>query len=478
MSRWTETYHVGANLDQHAPLRIELTATAGGSRKTSELGTHGRSLRATYDAAQTSDENSAHWSGADIADADRANSPAVRSRLRIRSRYEFANNPTYCGAILLTANYEVGSLEDSPGPTLEITDSNVDGQAIATAWNEWATAINFGLKLHTSVQARVRDGEVFGFLGTDPALPVDVKLNWRPFEADQCQTPYLPYNSPNRIDGIWFDDWDRPTFYDVLRHHPGGIIPDPWLVDTIPAQFITHLYRQDRPRQHRGIPEMVSSIDLWADRRRLRKATVAANEAAANISLAVQTEAPAGEADEIQPGAVEIPRNSMFAIPYGASVSQVAADHPNGTYEMFDDATCNEAGRCLTMPFNVLACNSGKTNMSAGRLDQGMWFTSLGFNQVNNRVRVVDPVFCEWYAEARLLHGWPEKIPARVWHWPGQPYSDPIVDANADKIELGIGTKSMQEIWARKGANWRIRMTEAAAALGRTVSATDRKSVV
>lgn len=436
-------------------------------RTPAELPARGRQLRATYDAAQTSDENKAHWTGADIGDADRANSPAVRSRLRRRSRYEFANNPSYCGAILLMANYEIGTLEDSPGPTLEITEPGVDGQAIAATWTAWATAIDFGLKLHTSIQARVRDGESFGFLGTDPALPNEVKLNWRPFEADQCMTPFLPVDTPNRIDGVWFDDWDRPTFYDVLRFHPGGVYTEAaWQYDTIPSQFITHLFRQDRPRQHRGVPEMVSSLDLWADRRRLRKATLAANESAANIALAVETEAPAGDADDVQLGAVEIPRGSMFGLPYGAKAHQIAAEHPNSTYEMFDDQTLSEAGRCLTMPMNVLACNSGKTNMSAGRLDQGMFFNALQFNQANTRIRVVDPIFAEWYAEARLLHDWPEKIPAHVWHWPGQPYDDPVTDANADKIAMSIGTKGLPEIWARKGRNWRERMTEAAKALG------------
>lgn len=438
---------------------------AARERHAAELPTRGRPLRATYDAAQDSDENAAHWTGADVSDADRANSPAVRARLRKRSRYEYANNPSYCGAILLMANYEVGTLEDAAGPTLEVTEPGAPAKDIAARWNEWATAIEFGLKLHTSIQARTRDGEAFGFLGTDEALPNEVRLNWRPFECDQCSTPCLPAMTPNRIDGVWFDDWDRPTFYDVLRAHPGGNFPNSD-ADTIPAQFITHLYRQDRPRQHRGVPEMVSSIDLWADRRRLRKATVMANEAAANISLAVQTEAPPGEADEIQPGAVEIPRNSMFGLPYGASVHQVSAEHPNSTYEMFDDATLSEAGRCVCMPLNVLACNSGKTNMAAGRLDQGMFFTALGFNQSNTRVRVVDKVFVAWYSEARLIFGWAEKPPAREWHWPGQPYDDPGTEANADKVALSIGTKGLPEIWARKGRNWQERMTVAAGALG------------
>jgi hypothetical protein len=82
---------------------------------------------------------------------------------------------------------------------------------------------------------------------------------------------------------------------------------------------------------------------------------------------------------------------------------------------------------------------------------------------------VVDPIFSEWYAEARRIFGWPEKIPARVWHWPGQPYSDPAVESAADKTALSIGTLGLQEIWARKGRNWRDRMAQAAQSLGMTL---------
>ena len=49
-------------------------------------------VRATYDAARTTDEFKNHWANADALDADSANSKAVRATLVQRSRYEVGNN--------------------------------------------------------------------------------------------------------------------------------------------------------------------------------------------------------------------------------------------------------------------------------------------------------------------------------------------------------------------------------------------------
>jgi capsid protein len=103
----------------------------------------------------------------------------------------------------------------------------------------------------------------------------------------------LPYLTPYRIDGIWFDTWGNPTYYDVLQYHPGGVFPMPtWKFDTVPAQYILHLFSQERPGQHRGMPEMISSTDLWADRRSFRKSTVLAAKTAASIALMLETNMP------------------------------------------------------------------------------------------------------------------------------------------------------------------------------------------
>ena len=54
-----------------------------------------RRVRAKYDAAQTTSDNTRHWANADALSPDASLSPAVCRILRNRARYEAANN-SYC----------------------------------------------------------------------------------------------------------------------------------------------------------------------------------------------------------------------------------------------------------------------------------------------------------------------------------------------------------------------------------------------
>ena len=74
-----------------------------------------RTVKARFDAAQTTADNARHWSAADALSADADASPEVRRILRTRSRYEVANNSYARGLVLMLANDTVGT-----GPRLQM----------------------------------------------------------------------------------------------------------------------------------------------------------------------------------------------------------------------------------------------------------------------------------------------------------------------------------------------------------------------
>jgi hypothetical protein len=78
---------------------VGLTRRAGGGR---ERAAH-PDVRASYDAARTSDDMKNYWANADAHDADSANSKTVRARLVQRSRYEVANNGYADGMVQTSA---------------------------------------------------------------------------------------------------------------------------------------------------------------------------------------------------------------------------------------------------------------------------------------------------------------------------------------------------------------------------------------
>ena len=83
----------------------------------------GQMIRASYDAAQTTNENSRHWANADALSAIAAGSQSVRATIRNRARYEIANNSFARGIVLTLSNDLVGT-----GPRLQVLGADGPGQ--------------------------------------------------------------------------------------------------------------------------------------------------------------------------------------------------------------------------------------------------------------------------------------------------------------------------------------------------------------
>lgn len=179
-----------------------------------------RVIRARYDAAQVTTENSRHWAEADALSSRTANSPDVRFKLRNRSRYEIANNSYAKGIVGTIANDTIGT-----GPRLQLlTPDDMLNREIEEEFCEWSHCVCLAEKLMTLCKARVSDGEGFFVLGTTPDLEGEIKLDIHELEADQVATPFVNPFDPLAVDGIEFDRSGRPTVYHVLKQHPGDYV--------------------------------------------------------------------------------------------------------------------------------------------------------------------------------------------------------------------------------------------------------------
>jgi capsid protein len=127
---------------------------------------------------------------------------------------------------------------------------------------------------------------------------------------------------------------------------------------------------------------------------------------------------------------------------------------------MFSAETLNEAARPVSMALNVAKCDSSRYNFAGGRLDIITSWKAVEVNQSNNAWRVVNPLFRAWYVEARLIYGWKKydggEIPAHHFLWVGMPYSDPEAEQNADEAAIKTGLKGIQEIYSRRGKDWKV----------------------
>ncbi|MBN1676284.1 MAG: phage portal protein, partial [Kiritimatiellae bacterium] len=281
-----------------------------------------RRVRAGFDSAETTDNNRRHWARADALSADAAASPEVRRTLRNRARYEVANNSYARGIVLTLANDTVGT-----GPRLQmLSEDPFLNRTVETEFHSWALAVGLASKLRTMRMARSQDGEAFAVLAFNPFVEHDVQLDMLLIEADQVASPWRHIMDEHEVDGLILDDYGNPIAYRVMKNHPGGtyrMVFDDFT--TVPAPSMIHVFRQDRPGQHRGIPEITPALPLFAQLRRFTLAVLSAAEAAADFAGILYTDAPAnGEADAVEPmDLIELERNMLMTMPGGWKMSQV-----------------------------------------------------------------------------------------------------------------------------------------------------------
>ena len=431
-----------------------------------------REVQARYDNAQTTDDNRRHWAAADSLDADSANSLSVRRTLVKRSRYETANNGFLDGIVQTFATDLVGI-----GPTLRMeTRSEAFNRAVEYAWGKWAKAVFLRRKLWCMANAKPQDGEAFAVLRNNPKLRDKVKLDVVLFETEQCQSPQLPWLVPGRIDGVYFDEFGNPEFYDVLKYHPGAGYAIPTLAtpEKVPADKIVHWFQLRRPGQHRGVPEFRSTLGVGAASRRFREAVLGASEIAASFAVLLeQTHDMGDDADTVSPmSTMEIEKKMMTALPDGTKPYQMEAKHPNATYETFVKSQINELARPKSMPFNKAACDSSSYNYASGRLDHQTYYGALNVEREDGNDLVLDPLFREWWKEAVDAWGWngtPDEVPDHAWDWPKHPVADIVSEANANNIGLRNGSLSLSHLYSQQGEDFEDHVATMANDYGVTV---------
>ncbi len=413
-----------------------------------------RRMRAGFDSAQTTSNNRRHWAHADGLSADAASSPEVRRTLRNRARYEVANNSYARGIVLTLANDTVGT-----GPRLQMltSDEGFNRQA-EQQFSAWADAIRLPEKLRTMRMARAQDGEAFAVLATNPKVEHEVKLDLQLVEADQVASSLRTFSDAYEIDGIKLDRFGNPVSYRLLKNHPGdsGAVFNTKST-TIPASAMIHVFRAERPGQHRGIPEITPALPLFAQLRRFTLAVLSAAEAAADFAGILYTDAPAnGEADNVEPmDLIELERNMLLTMPGGWKMSQVEPMQPATTYAEFKKEILNEIARCLNMPFNIAAGNSSGYNYASGRLDHQTYYKSIRVDQALMASVVLDRVLSTWLWEYALVDGFAaDGNPLHQWFWDGMEHVDPAKEAKAQETRLKNNTTTLAVEYARQGRDW------------------------
>jgi capsid protein len=439
----------------------------------SELMARYATLRATYDAARTSDEFKNYWANADTYDADSANSREVRQTLVSRSRYEIGNNGYADGIAQTKATDLVGR-----GPTLRMqTGSSGFNRLVELEWFNWCKAVQFRRKFWTMAHAKYSDGEAIAILRRNPRSRHAIKLDLQLIETEQCQTPFLPFGVEGYVDGIRFDEYGNAVYYDILHGHPGAAnqLTTTLVPEQVAADRVLHWFKMKRPGQHRGVPEAASTLNTGAAARRWREATLAAAETAAEYSVVLKTAFQPEQIAAVAPmSSLDIRKRMMTALPNGWAMEQLKSEHPTATYEAFHDQLISEQARPANMPKNKAKCDSSQYNYASGRLDHQTYYASLDVERDDANDLVLDPLFAVWFDLAISRNGWlggnPDVVgPAarsHTWDWPKHRVADVESEANALETRLKSGQMGLHQVYTDSGLDLEDEIQSMATAYG------------
>lgn len=435
-------------------------------------------LRAAYDSAQTTDANQHYWKNADLLSADSANSPEIRKTLRSRSRYECLEANSFAKGIVNTlANDTVGR---GPKLQLQLQSEELNTQ-IETSFQTWAKRIKLAKKLRTARKSKFIDGEVFIRLVTNRKLPGPIQLDIEVIEADRVCNPMGIVNEEIEVDGILFDADGNPSAYRVLKSHPGGNSFSMLETELVPANQMIHLFREDRPGQHRGIPECTTALPLFILFRDYTLAVVQNARTVARHTMMLKTTSGAvfdeGETFDstVDPfDTVDIDYDMMTSLPHGWEPFQLRADQPTTTYEMFRRAIWGEIARTANMPYNIAAGDSSKHNYASGRLDIQPYDYAIDVERSDWEIDCIDRLLEAWFDEASLVGILPngigshEELP-HEWFWPSRGHADPSKEANGQATRLRSGTTNRRRELKKEGIDIDSHDRESAESYGVTV---------
>jgi len=251
---------------------------------------------------------------------------------------------------------------------------------------------------------------------------------------------------------------------------------------TIPAADMIHVFRQERPGQHRGVPEITPALPLFAQLRRYTLAVLSAAETAADLAGILYTDTPPGaETEDIEPlDTIELERGMLMTMPGGWKMGQVQAQQPSTTYAEFKKEILNEIARCLSMPYNVAAGNSSGYNYASGRLDHQTYFKSIRVDQAFMASKVLDRILAAWLWEYALtadlglegrglrcglysgLKSQASRLPSHQWFWDGMEHVDPAKEAKAQETRLKNHATTLAHEYARQGKDWEAELRQRA----------------
>ena len=429
-----------------------------------------RKARARYDNARPDSDTARAFARSILPQTPlQLANPADRASLRRQAR-DCCENGAHAGAMArLFALYVVGSgarlrfLGYEKFKQKEFDDETK--RYIEYRWREFATDVRFSALLRAAMQSIVTDGEAFVLIKNNPRKRE--KFDLYLIDAARVGNPNGAPDTLEQQDGISFDVFgnvESYTIYDAPTSATAGYLPSKY--QTIPADLVFHLFRQDFAEQTRGISWFAPCLNLLQQLNEYTKASIEAAKQGARVWATIETSegfVPSIDYLDLERGvpydsysAVETPNGKLLTLPPGTTARGFSPTQPNTAADAYTANLLSQIGYALGLPRNKATGSSHEYNFASGRLDNQPFELLITTLQRDLFERdLCDRVFKFFYKSLipdlieRGYTAAPIDDVNWEWIWADPPLVDAEATARTASIQLKSGQRSMREVWER-----------------------------
>lgn len=440
--------------------------------------------RMSYDAAQRGNWD-ARWMPQDES-PDVELSRDLR-RLRERTIDLVRNDPVAYGAIATIASNVVGR---GPRPRSMAASSEIREKldALWWAWTPragWDGISSWADQIRGVVHAACMSGDV-GVLWPDVGDGTGPRIDLVDARRIDSPTDKTPDADSSRL-GVGYDKYGRMQGIYIASGESAGGTRDNfrWFPLEKNGRINCRLYRRPsvmRPRQSRGVPMFASAaLDLKDSREYRRTEVRRAQRAAKDVyifttpnpkevadaleNVRMQAQAEGLDADAVAESMLgrsygTVPDGNTVIAALGETVTAVQQPPVNGGVGDYLKAMRRSIAGCTELPAEEVFCDYSGLNYSNARTIRTLSDAVYKRWQDSLEDAVCSPTWTllvrYWWATGALGNiAWSDDLAAHEWSWDKIEWVDPAKEVGANAEAMETNQKSIVEICAERGRDWK-----------------------
>lgn len=266
--------------------------------------------------------------------------------------------------------------------------------------------------------------------------------------------------------GVEVNAWRRPVAYWMLKSHPSERGAREY--NRVPASDIVHLYRPSRPQQTRGVTQFAPIILNVKMLSGGREAVLVAMRAAACNSVMFETQPGVDPPDGYETASLpmDVDPGGAYQMPPGLTAKFNNPPFADSAFDPFEKGILRTTAASLRVSYASLS--GDVTQASYGSQRAALLPEQAAWRKLQKRFdrRFLRPIYRAWVSEALLKGSLSVDSfePKRYWEvaWHARPFEwiDPLKDAEAEDVKLGVGVQTRTRIANQNGDDFKTLILE------------------